>query len=88
MPSSLPDKVRLLFAVSDTGIGIADDELNVVCEPFTQVGGTFVRHIQGAGLGLAIAKKLVASMGGNLIFDSAQGKGTSVYLTLPLGLPN
>jgi len=88
LPQLYPDKVRLLFIVCDTGIGIPDDKFNVVCEPFTQVNDTFVRQFQGAGLGLAITKKLVASMGGTLTFDSTFGEGTSVYLTLSLGLPN
>jgi two-component system CheB/CheR fusion protein len=88
LPPFSPDKVRLLFIVRDTGIGIPEDKLSVVCEPFTQVNDTFVRQFQGAGLGLAITKKLVASMGGTLTFDSTFGEGTSVYLTLPLGLPN
>ncbi len=87
LPPILSDKVCLLFIVSDTGVGIADAKINVVCEPFTQVGDTFVRQFQGAGLGLAITKKLVASMEGTLTFDSLEGQGTSVYLTLALGLP-
>lgn len=87
LPPLLSDKVRLLFIVSDTGVGIADGKINVVCEPFTQVGDTFVRQFQGAGLGLAITKKLVTAMGGTLTFDSTEGQGTSVYLTLALGLP-
>ena len=65
LPPLFPDKVRLLFVVSDTGTGIADDKIDVVCDPFTQVGDTFVRQFQGAGLGLAITKKLVAVHGGN-----------------------
>ena len=87
LPPLLPDKARLLFLVSDTGIGIAEDKINFVCDPFTQVADTFVRQFQGAGLGLAITKKLVASMGGTLTFDSTEGEGTSVYLTLAFGLP-
>ncbi|NCC05090.1 MAG: response regulator [Proteobacteria bacterium] len=87
LPPLLSDNVCLLFIVSDTGVGIADAKINDVCEPFTQVGDTFVRQFQGAGLGLAITKKLVASMEGTLTFDSMEGQGTSVYLTLALGLP-
>ncbi len=78
---------RLLFQVRDTGIGIADDKLATVCEPFTQVAENYARTYQGAGLGLAITKRLVEAMEGTLDFESREGEGTTVYLTLPFGLP-
>ncbi|MBA4357588.1 MAG: hybrid sensor histidine kinase/response regulator, partial [Desulfovibrio sp.] len=85
----LPDptgRTRLLFIVSDTGIGIPDAKVDQVCRPFTQVSEDYTRSQQGAGLGLAIALHLVKAMGGTLTFDSTEGQGTSAYLMLPFGL--
>ncbi len=78
---------RLLFIVSDTGIGIPDEKVDQICAPFTQVSEDFTRSHQGAGLGLAIALKLIDAMGGTLTFDSTVGQGTSVYLVLPFSIP-
>ncbi|MDP3430408.1 MAG: ATP-binding protein, partial [Desulfomicrobium sp.] len=78
---------RLLFIVSDTGIGIPDEKIDQICAPFTQVSEDFTRSHQGAGLGLAIALKLIDAMGGTLAFDSNEGQGTSVYLVLPFSIP-
>ena len=80
--------VRLLFIISDTGIGIPDDKLDQICSPFTQVDQDYTRAHQGAGLGLAIARQLVLAMGGTLTFESTANQGTSVYLMLPLGVPD
>jgi PAS domain S-box-containing protein len=82
-----PTRVRLLFIVSDQGVGIPDNQVGVICEAFTQVDGSFTRNQQGAGLGLAITKRLVSLMGGVLTIESEVGAGTSVYLMLPLDLP-
>lgn len=78
---------RLLFIVSDTGLGIPEEKVGQICAPFTQVSEDFTRSQQGAGLGLAITKKLVDAMGGTLAFDSTEGQGTSVYLVLPFSIP-
>ncbi|MBU1042181.1 MAG: PAS domain-containing protein [Proteobacteria bacterium] len=78
-------KARLLFIISDSGLGIPDDKMDQIFRPFTQVEGDYTRSYQGAGLGLAIAHHLVVVMGGTLTFDSTEGQGTTVYLTLPFG---
>ncbi|BFR47873.1 PAS domain-containing protein [Nitratidesulfovibrio sp. HK-II] len=75
---------RLLFTVRDTGIGIPEDKLAVVCEPFAQVDGSSTRRYQGAGLGLGIVRRLVARMGGTMTMESEEGVGTSVHVCLPL----
>jgi len=80
-------EVRLLFVVSDTGPGIPEQKINIICSPFTQVSEDLNRSHQGAGLGLSIAQHLVSAIGGTLTFDSTVGQGTSVYLTLPFGVP-
>ncbi|MBF0480637.1 MAG: PAS domain-containing protein [Desulfovibrionaceae bacterium] len=89
--SSLPppsaDMTRLLFAVSDTGIGIADDKIGQVCDAFTQASEGLSRVYQGAGLGLAISKRLAELMGGSITIESEEGLGTTIYLSLPLFLP-
>jgi len=77
-------RMRLLFTVTDTGVGIADDKQRQLCEPFTQVSGSPEKTHQGAGLGLAISKRLVGALGGSLLFDSEEGRGTAAYLMLPL----
>jgi PAS domain S-box-containing protein len=78
--------IRLLFTVGDHGAGIPDRLVNAVCDAFTQGEDSFARSQQGAGLGLAITHNLVALMGGTLTFDSEPGRGTDVYVMLPLGL--
>jgi PAS domain S-box-containing protein len=79
--------MRILFIVSDTGIGIPDEKINQICAPFTQVSEDYTRSHQGAGLGLAIVRKLTEAMGGTLAFESIKGEGTSVYLMLPFSIP-
>ncbi|WP_243358562.1 response regulator [Fundidesulfovibrio terrae] len=82
-----PGMARLLFVVADTGMGIPDDKISLVCDPFTQLENDYTRTRQGAGLGLSIAKHLVDLMRGSLTIDSVEGHGTTVYCSLPLGLP-
>jgi len=74
---------RILFTVVDTGIGIPEHRLADIFEPFTQVEGSYVRRYQGAGLGLAIVRRLTRLMGGEVCIESEEGVGTSVYLVLP-----
>ncbi|WP_051294722.1 PAS domain-containing hybrid sensor histidine kinase/response regulator [Maridesulfovibrio bastinii] len=76
--------LTILFIVSDSGIGIADDELDNISEIFMQGEDSYVRRFQGAGLGLSIVKKLVEMMNGSLSIDSVKGKGTDIYFSVPL----
>ncbi|MDD4731172.1 MAG: ATP-binding protein [Desulfovibrio sp.] len=75
--------VRLLFRVTDTGIGIESDQIDYVFQVFTQVDGTYRRSFQGAGLGLPIVKRIVTLMGGVLSVESEPGKGSTFYCSLP-----
>ncbi|MDC0335270.1 PAS domain S-box protein [Pseudodesulfovibrio sp.] len=76
------ETIRLLVSVEDTGIGVPDELIDHVFEPFTQVDGSYVRRHQGTGLGLGIVKRLVDLMGGTLEINTTEGKGTTVYLSL------
>ena len=75
------DMVRL--AVSDTGIGIAKESIDVVLQPFGQVDSALSRKHTGTGLGLPLTKSLVELHGGKLDFDSELGKGTTVIVRFP-----
>jgi len=76
---------QLLFTVSDTGIGIPPDKLDVIFEPFTQADSSLSRKYHGTGIGLGIVRQLVGLMGGSICVDSAPGEGTSMYFTLGYG---
>jgi len=77
---------RVLFSVSDTGIGIPDDKLAALFKPFSQVNAGYTRAYQGAGLGLSICKRLVGLMGGNISVVSEPGTGTTMYFSIPFEL--
>jgi signal transduction histidine kinase/CheY-like chemotaxis protein/HPt (histidine-containing phosphotransfer) domain-containing protein len=77
-----PDTVR--FAVSDTGIGMDQETVARLCEPFVQGDTRTSRRYGGTGLGLAICRRLADLMMGRLHIDSAPGTGTTVSLWLPL----
>jgi cell cycle sensor histidine kinase DivJ len=78
---------RLHFWVSDTGIGIAADDLSRLGQPFAQVQNDYTRQFEGTGLGLALVKGLVALHEGTMSIDSAFGKGTTVTISLPIDGP-
>ena len=81
--ASLEADGRLLLVVRDTGIGIAEQDMERAFEPFTQLDSTLARRFQGAGLGLYVSRALVAGHGGELSLHSAPGAGTSVEIRLP-----
>jgi len=74
---------RLRFEVSDTGIGISPAQLEGIFEPFTQVDASPSRRFEGAGLGLAICRRLCELMGGRIAVTSQPGQGTTFTLDLP-----
>jgi PAS domain S-box-containing protein len=86
LPVSSQHQIRMLFIVSDTGIGIGDDLLSGIFQPFIQAEGSFVRRFQGAGLGLSIVRRLVQLMGGSLAVDNAES-GTTFYVSLTFYVP-
>lgn len=78
---------RIHLWVSDTGIGIAEHDLERLGEPFTQVQNAYNRQFEGAGLGLSLVKGLVALHEGTMSIESALGEGTTVTVTLPIDGP-
>ena len=82
LPHRNQNEFRVLFTVSDSGIGLSDELLAVVFEPFVQAEGSYARKFQGAGLGLSIVRKLVKLMRGELSIDNSES-GTTVYLSIP-----
>ena len=76
-------KDGLCIAVADTGVGIATEDLARLGRPFEQANGQLARSRTGIGLGLALCRDLVELHGGRLAICSAEGKGTTVSLTLP-----
>lgn len=85
LPSRNQDEYKVLFTVSDSGIGISDDKLETLFKPFAQVSQGFTREHQGAGLGLSICRRLVNLMGGHIAVASEPGTGTSVYFSVLFG---
>ena len=73
----------IIVQVSDTGIGIAPDDLARLAQPFEQVENENTRSVEGTGLGLALSKSMVELHGGNFKIESVVGEGTSVIFTLP-----
>jgi PAS domain S-box-containing protein len=80
-------RALLSFAVRDTGIGLPADQLEAIFEPFRQVDGSMTRRFGGVGLGLAIARKVAASMGGTIDVESRPGAGSVFCFTAPFEVP-
>jgi signal transduction histidine kinase/AmiR/NasT family two-component response regulator len=74
----------LLFSVEDTGIGMPEDKLDKVFQPFEQIEDLIHANHGGAGLGLAITRELVNRMGGEICVESTLGQGSKFHFTIPL----
>jgi len=77
----------LVFTVDDEGIGMPEEEREAIFEPFRQLDGSATRKIGGVGLGLALVRKLVDSMGGEITVTSKVGAGSSFTVRFPFEEP-
>lgn len=76
------ESILLLFAVRDTGIGIPEDRLSQIFEPFRQASSSTTRKYGGTGLGLTISKRLAETMGGRLWVESELNQGSTFFFTI------
>jgi signal transduction histidine kinase/HPt (histidine-containing phosphotransfer) domain-containing protein len=75
--------VFLRFTVTDTGLGLASEMKPHVFEPFAQTDINYARRNEGAGLGLAVAKRTIEALGGEIGFESEAGEGATFWFTVP-----
>jgi len=78
------DYITMMFSVSDTGIGISENQKSKIFDAFSQADVSTSRKFGGTGLGLAISGKLVSFMGGELEIESEEGKGSTFFFSLTL----
>lgn len=78
------DVANLLFVVADTGIGIPENKMKELFQPFSQVDGSHTRKYGGTGLGLVICRQFVNMMGGEIDVESVPGKGSKFYFNIKL----
>jgi two-component system, OmpR family, sensor kinase len=81
--ASLTDK--FVLTIADTGEGIAAENLERLGEPFYRPDASRAREQGGVGLGLALCKEIVSTLGGELVIESTLGVGTTVRVSLPVG---
>lgn len=87
--SVLEDKIksfdpRVAICVKDTGIGIREENYNVIFEEFRQLSTGKKRLYEGSGLGLSVASKFISMMGGSIRVESVYGEGSSFIIELPI----
>ncbi|MDR2695184.1 MAG: response regulator [Deltaproteobacteria bacterium] len=87
LPALGPAALRVLFAVSDTGVGISAARMDGIFDPFRRGDDSYVLRQSGVGLGLAIVRRLVQLMDGELCMFSREGQGTENHLILSFALP-
>lgn len=82
--ATAPGAERIRFEVEDTGIGLTEDQLVTLFQPFTQAESSTTRKYGGTGLGLSICKRLVEMMDGEISANSVKSKGSTFWFELPL----
>ena len=73
------------FDVIDTGIGLSEEQIGFLFQPFSQVDGSSTRRFGGTGLGLAVSKRLAKMLGGDIAVTSILGKGSTFSVTIATG---
>lgn len=81
---AVPGYSNYIFLIEDNGIGMTEEFLGKIFEPFTRAEDSRVSKIQGTGLGMAIVKNIVNMMGGSIAIESRQGEGSRFCVELPL----
>ncbi|MCM1134318.1 MAG: response regulator [Clostridium sp.] len=84
LPQVVDDYSRIRFTISDNGMGMSDDYLKVIFDPFTREDNEAIHQIQGTGLGMAITKSLVDLMGGSIQVESKLNEGSTFIVELEL----
>jgi two-component system sensor histidine kinase/response regulator len=79
-------EILVRISVQDTGIGILQEQQEMIFEAFSQADGSPTRKYGGTGLGLTISKRLAGIMGGRMWVESEAGRGSTFHVTLPLGV--
>ena len=82
--AALAGETGVVFSVSDTGIGIAPENLDLIFQDFAQVDGPIQRRVKGTGLGLPLSKKLATLLNGEVRVQSQLGAGSTFTLEMPL----
>ena len=86
--SDVKDSVcGITVSVSDSGIGMSKEQIAVLFNPFTQADASIARQYGGSGLGLSISARLVAMMGGEIMVESTESRGSRFYFTVELPFP-
>ena len=80
---AMGDEACLRFTVTDTGIGMTEEQLGRIYEPFQQADSSISAKYGGTGLGLSITQKLIESLGGTISAESTPGEGTTFTIELP-----
>lgn len=77
-------KLHLLFIVTDTGIGIPNDKLDIIFDQFEKLHSSYKGKFKGAGLGLSISQRFIKAMGGRISVKSEEGEGSTFTIQIPL----
>ena len=84
--SSHNNELMISLSVSDTGIGIPEDQQKTIFEPFKRLSASYENKYHGSGLGLYIVKKFLSRMGGSIEVNSAPGQGSAFKCLIPLSI--
>ncbi len=82
-----PEEQRVRFEVTDTGIGITEEKIRHLFQPFSQADTSTTRRFGGTGLGLAISKRLAVLLDGDIGIAQSSEEGTTFFLEIPLAVP-